>query len=489
MTAGSHAPTMDGEDERQLARLGYRQQLSRTLGLFSNFAVGFTYLSPVVGVYSLFAFGLVTGGPPYIWTMVPVAIGQFMVVFTFSEIASEFPLAGGIYQWSKRLVGPKFAFMSGWMYTFALLITVASVAYAANLFAAPLFGYELNPTTTILVAIAVIVVGGVLNLLGIRRLAFLARAGVYVEIAGTLFLGAVLLLTDRKQDFGVIFDAMGAGGTNYLGAFLPAALASVWIFYGFEACGDIAEEVHNPSRKVPRAMMLTLAVGVSVSFFVSYALILAVPDIGAVMSGANADPIGGILAATFGDIGSKVGLALILFAFVSCTIAIQGAAIRLVYSFARDGMVVGARALSTIHPRWHMPPGAVAVAVAIPAVITLLPSATVAKIISFATVGIYIGFQSVVLASIIARARGWRPGGSFTLGAWGWPVNIIGLVYGVSAIIILSYYSSASDVFFDRWLVPISAGIVFVIGLAYLLIVRPSEHIREDARADASDMA
>ena len=162
--------------------------------------------------------------------MVPVAIGQFMVVFTFSEIASQFPLAGGIYQWSKRLVGPRFAFMSGWMYTFALLITVASVAYAANLFAAPLFGYELNDTTTILVAVAVIILGGVLNMLGIRRLAFLARAGVCVEIAGTLFLGAVLLLTERKQPIGVIFDGLGAGGTHYVPGFPAAARARRRIF-------------------------------------------------------------------------------------------------------------------------------------------------------------------------------------------------------------------------------------------------------------------
>jgi amino acid transporter len=480
---------MDGADERQLARLGYRQQLSRSLGLFSNFAVGFTYLSPVVGVYSLFAYGLATGGPAYIWTMVPVAFGQFMVVFTFSEIASQYPLAGGIYQWSKRLIGPRYAFISGWLYTAALLVTVAAVAYAANLFAAPLFGWEISDTSTIIVAVVVIVFGGILNMLGIRRLAFLARAGVIVEIAGTLLLGVVLLFVDRKQPISVIFDTMGAGGGNYLPAFLAAALASIWIFYGFEACGDIAEEVHDPSRKVPRAMMMTLAVGASVSFFVTLALILAVPDLGAVMSGADADPIGSILAATFGDTGSKVALALVLFAFVSCTIAIQGAAIRLVYSFARDGMVVGSRALSTVHPRWHMPPGAVAVAVAVPAVITLLPSATVPKIISFATVGIYLGFQSVVLASIIARSRGWRPSGSFSLGSWGMLVNVVALVYGVSAIIILAYYSSSSDVFFDRWLVPISTAIVFLIGLAYLVIVRPSEHIREDARADASDMA
>jgi len=484
MASSSHVAAQEAADEHQLAQLGYRQQLSRSLGLFSNFAVGFTYLSPVVGVYSLFAFGLATGGPAFIWSMPIVIFGQFMVVGVFSEISSQYPLAGGIYQWSKRLVGSRYAFMSGWMYTVALLITVAAVAYAANLFAAPLFGWELSDTSTIIVAVAVIVLGGILNMLGIRRLALLARAGLFVEIAGTLVLGTYLLLFDRHQDIGIIFNTMGAGGGDYLGAFLAAALFSVWIFYGFEACGDIAEEVHNPSQKVPRAMQLTLAVGGAVSAFLAVALILAVPDIGAVMNGTDASPIDSILLANFGEFGAKVALALILFAFVSCTIAIQGAAIRLVYSFARDGMVVGSRALSTVHPRLHMPPGAVLVSVIVPAAITLLPSATVTVIITFAVVGIYIGFQSVVLAALIARTRGWRPSGSFQLGRWAMPVNVIALIYGVSAIIILSVKTGEGmESFVDRWLVPLSAGIVFLLGLAYLVLVRPTENIREDARA------
>jgi len=487
MTSAPDAAMPQGADERQLAALGYRQQLSRSLGLLSNFSVGFTYLSPIVGVYTLFAFGLATAGPAYIWSYPIVLIGQFLVVFTFGEVASQFPLAGGIFQWSKRLVGPRYAFMSGWMYTMALLITVAAVAYGANLYAAPLFGYETNDTTTILTAVVIIVVGGILNMLGIRRLAILARIGVAVEIAGTVGLAAWLLLTTRNQSIGVIFDTGGAGAGDYVGAFLAAALAAVWVFYGFEACGDIAEEVHDPSRKVPRAMIWTLGVGGAVTIFLVFALLLAIPDIGAVISGADAAPIDSILLAQFGDVGSKIALAMILFAFVSCTIAIQGAAIRLVYSFARDGMIPGAATLSRVNPRFHMPPGAVLVATIVPAIITLLPSATVAKIITFAVIGIYIGFQSVVLASIIARRRGWQPSGAFSLGRWGMPVNVLALVYGVSAIVILSIKTPAlTDDFLDKWLVPVSAGIVALLGLAWLLIARPKENIQEHARAEAT---
>ena len=488
MTSASDVAAQGAADERQLAALGYRQQLSRSLSLLSNFAVGFTYLSPIVGVYTLFAFGVMTAGPAYIWSYPIVLIGQFLVVFTFGEVASEYPLAGGIFQWTKRLVGPRYAFMSGWMYTMALLITVAAVAYAANTYAAPLFGYEASDTTTILAAVVVIVLGGILNMLGIRRLAVLARLGVAVEIAGTVGLAVWLLLTDRHQDFGVVFQTAGAGAGDYVGAFLAAALAAVWVFYGFEACGDIAEEVHDPSRKVPRAMIWTLGVGGAVSIFLVFALLVAVPDIGAVISGADATPIDAILAASFGDTGSKIALAMILFAFVSCTIAIQGASIRLVYSFARDGMMPGARTLSRVNPRFHMPPGAVLVATIVPAIITLLPSATVAKIITFAVIGIYIGFQSVVLASIIARRRGWTPSGTFNLRGWGMTVNVLALIYGVSAIVILSIKTpAATEDFLDKWLVPVSAAIVAAIGLLYLVIAQPKENIQQEARAGVSD--
>ena len=73
------------------------------------------------------------------------------------------------------------------------------------------------------------------------------------------------------------------------------------------------------------------------------------------------------------------------------------------------------RTLAKVHPKFHMPPVAVAVTAIVPAALAFLPSATVTRIITFAVVGIYTGFQLVVLAAIIARARGWQPAGKFTL--------------------------------------------------------------------------
>ena len=96
------------DDDERLASLGYKPQLNRVLGFFSNFAVAFTYLSPMVGIYSLFILGVGTAGPAYIWlTFIPL-IGMFFVALVFGELASHYPVAGALFQYSKFSVGPRF---------------------------------------------------------------------------------------------------------------------------------------------------------------------------------------------------------------------------------------------------------------------------------------------------------------------------------------------------------------------------------------------
>ena len=248
----------------------------------------------------------------------------------------------------------------------------------------------------------------------------------------------------------------------------------------------MAEEVVDPSRRIPKAMQMTLWVGGVTAFFITLSYVLAVPSFGDVINGKNANPIIGVIDAALGHAGSKVALAMVVIAFVSCTLAIQAAAIRLIFSYARDEMIIGWKPLSTVSARFHMPPGAVAVAAIIPAAMTLLSASAVARIITFAVVGIYISF---VLAAIVARRRGWQPSGKFTLGPSGPLVNVVALAYGVTAIVILSIKTphASGAGFFDRWLVPISAAVVAAVGLAYLFLAKPKAVVRPDARAGGGE--
>jgi amino acid transporter len=88
-------------------------------GLFANFSVAFTYLSPMVGIYSLFLLGVGTGGPGYLWlTLIPVA-GMLLVALVFGELASHYPVAGALYQYSKSSVGAGYGWFVGWFYGIA----------------------------------------------------------------------------------------------------------------------------------------------------------------------------------------------------------------------------------------------------------------------------------------------------------------------------------------------------------------------------------
>src|SRR6516162_1754356 len=98
MPVTQSAPSRDARD---LAAFGYRQRLDRTLGGFSSFAAGFSYLSILTGLPQLFYLGYAAGGPAFFWTWPAVFLGQFLVALCFAELASRYPLSGGVYQWSK----------------------------------------------------------------------------------------------------------------------------------------------------------------------------------------------------------------------------------------------------------------------------------------------------------------------------------------------------------------------------------------------------
>ena len=128
------------QDAEQLRALGYVSHFDRTMSKWENFSLGFTYLSPVVGVYTLFATSFVAGGPPMWWNYIGVGIGQLMVCLIFGEIVSQFPISGGLYPWARRLVGKRWAWMAGWVYGWALCCTMAGVATGVAPYLAQLFG-------------------------------------------------------------------------------------------------------------------------------------------------------------------------------------------------------------------------------------------------------------------------------------------------------------------------------------------------------------
>ena len=468
-------------DAEQLKALGYVSKFDRTMSKWENFSLGFTYLSPVVGVYTIFASAFIAGGPPMWWTYLLVGLGQLMVCLIFGEIVSQFPISGGLYPWARRLMGKRWAWMAGWVYAWALCCTMAGVATGVAPFLAQLFGLDSTPLATTLIALILIALTTFLNLSGTRLLARVAMFGFVCELGGAIEGGGYLLLFARHQPRSVLWNTsfIHTEG-HYWPAFLASSLAAMFCYYGFEACGDVAEETPNASRMIPKAMRMTIYIGGAAASWVCLAFVLSISDIGAVISGKDADPIVTLLRAAMGEAGFRAVIVVVLVSFISCLLSLQAAASRLIFAYARDQMIFGSKYLSRMSPRHHVPATALVVMGAIPAVIALSAlwlQDAIATIISFAAIGIYISFQMIVLAALIARAKGWRPAGPFTLGGWGWLVNFIALGYGVSAIVNILWPRPQTPN--DPWYVSYgmlatTVGVV-VLGGIYMIVSKPYE--------------
>ena len=145
-----------------------KEQFNRSIGLISNFALGFTYLSPLTAVYSLFALAVTLAGPPAVWWILIVACGQLLVALVFGEVASQYPITGGLYPWARRLWGKKYAWIAAWIYLWALVVTITSIAEYTSTFVESLFHYGQTPATMLVTSVLLLLLMMAVNMSGTK---------------------------------------------------------------------------------------------------------------------------------------------------------------------------------------------------------------------------------------------------------------------------------------------------------------------------------
>ena len=225
-------------------------------------------------------------------------------------------------------------------------------------------------------------------------------------------------------------------------------------------------------------LLYTSYIGGAAASWICLAFVLSIPDIGAVMSGRDADPIVTLLRAAMGETGFRGVILVVLVSFISCLLSLQAAASRLLFAYARDQMILGSKYLSRMSRGHHVPATALVVMGAIPAAIALSAlwlQDAIATIISFAALGIYVSFQMIVFAALLARAKGWQPAGPYTLRGWGWAVNVLALLYGVSAIVNILWPRAPKEPWYVDYGMLVTTVAVMVAGGFYMVIAKPYE--------------
>jgi amino acid transporter len=497
-SAGRSAGTQEEHDTHDLAGFGYRQELKRILGVYSSFAVAFSYISPSTGIFTLFApIGLAIAGPFFIWSWPLVALGQFIVALNFAEVSSHFPLAGSVYQWTKYLSNRHYSWFSGWVYLFAGILTVTAVDATIPIVLIPLLnnlgiGITASLGTEITIAAVVLASTTLLNIYGVRLVALVNNTGVIFEILGMFVFALVLLIFFHHQPAGVIFDTSYLGGGSFLsnsGVFLAAMFMSLFVIYGFDTASTLAEETRNPRREAPRAVLASIIGAFIIGGVFLYATVIAIPNMGKFVADAGKALVlspADIFNAVMPKWLASIYLLIVLAAIYVCCLAIQTSTIRLAFGMARDGKLPFGHIYNRVSPRLHTPVGTCIVVGALSA-LPLLYFTGAATLAIGATGLIYLSYMLGNFAILAARFRGWPTDAApFKLGSWGTVINVLALVWGGAMLVnflwprVSSNPSLSALPNYPSWLgfiggVPIfeaTIAVILIVGAVYYLIAQ-----------------
>ena len=442
---------------------------SRDFRFSSAFALAFSDISPIVGIYSVFAISFALAGPGWFWALPIVLIGQLLVTGVFGDLVSKWPFQGSVYAWSRELIGPRFGWMTAWAYMWGLTLTLSVLGLAAAQYLlAALHVTSFGKEGVAAVSLGVILLATSANMIGGSTLKRLLYITLTCELVASVGIGTALLFFHRTNSFSVLFHGAGSGTTPslLLGPFLGAIAFVGYSFVGFEAAGSIAEEVKESRKVLPKAMVLSLAVAGVLVIYACLGISLSIPNIGAVLSGKVADPITSTLETRLGSGAGRTLLVVLTIGFTASLIAVQAAVSRAIWAAARDRVLPAADALGSLSGRHRMPRHAIALTVCISAPLPFISFSKIyTLLLSFSTAGFYISYAMPVLALAYMRLKKrWVPG-PVSMGGWSGPVTYIAAVWIVFETINVAWPRSLNSQWWLNWGLIIMTCVLGVIGI------------------------
>ena len=457
------SPATDNSD---LASFGYRQELKRSMGSFSSFAAGFSYISILTGLFQMFHLGYGIAGPGFFWTWPFVLAGQLLVALCFAELASRFPLSGGVYQWAKFTGNPFLGWMTGWIYLACLIVTLAAVAMALQVSLPQISSsFQIIGTSddaksvainAILLGSILVVISTIVNVRGIKLLAVINNIGVFAELVGIVLLLVLLFLKRVRSPIEAVVHI------KYIGAAIngfpevkllmaASALTASYVLYGFDTAGTLAEETHDPRKKAPRAILQALLAAGFAGLLVLLFALMAVPDLGNPDLGNIRGGLPMLVKSVLGDTTGRIFLCIVIFAISVCTFAVQSGAVRLMFAMGRDGCLPYSKSLSEVSAKTQTPVLATLVC-GLGALIILATNIQFPKVFelvtSIAVLWANLAYWIVVALQLknrfISARSGFDMDARFSLGKWGFPVNILALVWSSFMVINVSWPRTAT---------------------------------------------
>ena len=434
------------EDERELSTFGYAQELFRTMGGFSNFALSFSIISILTGAVTLYQHGLLMGGPAEMafgWPL--VATFTMAVALSMAELASSVPTSGAMYHWASALGGNAWGWFTAWFNIAGQLAAIAGIDYGAAIFVTPLLGWPVTATNILMVYSCILLSHAFINHMGIQLVARLNDLSVTVHVVGVVAIVGALMLFAPKQPVGFFFARVTSNseGWPYWWAFIVGLLQAQWTFTGYDASASVSEETVDPRRRVPWGIVMAVAVSAVVGYVLLIALTLAIKDVPSVLSARDADghEIPAVIAILNGALGARAGsvaTGLAAMAMWFCGLSAVTWSSRTIYAFARDQGMPGSAVWKRVSGKYSTPAPAIWLCVVV-AFAATISSGTYAVVTSVSVIGLY--FSYIIPVYLAWRRRGTAsaaPQGPWHLGRFGSAINLVAILWVIFITVILS---------------------------------------------------
>lgn len=422
-------PLDDSDDERRLRELGYRQELARRMGGFSNFAISLAIICILSGGITSFHVGFNSAGGASLglgWPL--VGLFSLAVAATMAQVASAFPTAGGLYHWGSLLGGRACGWVTAWFNLAGLVTVLAAINTGTYDFATAAFGWTPAPESSAwirVVAVSAMTLSqALLNHHGIRWTTRLTDFSGWLILAVSSVMTVALLLATPHRDWSRLWTFDNFSGLPEGSPVFPRQGSVPWLFClgfllpaytltGFDASAHTSEETREAARNVPLGIVRSVAVSAAFGWVMIVALLLAMPDLKA-GAAKGFEIVPWILRSTLGERFAQGLLAGVVTAQYLCGLAALTSASRMTYAFARDDGLPGSGWLKSVDPATQSPSAAVwTSALASAALVVVLRYETIAAVCA---VFLYLSYVLPVAAGAWAHGRTWTRFGPFHLG-------------------------------------------------------------------------
>jgi amino acid transporter len=467
-----------------LNAFGYKQELLRDMGGFSNFAISFSIISILTGAVTLYGFGFNQGGPAVMgigWPLVTLFV--LFLSASLAEMTSAIPTSGAIYHWASILGNPGWGWFAAWFNMIGQITVVAGIDFGCASFAASLLFGEPTKMQLLTVYAVILISHAILNHRGIRVVALLNDVSAVYHLLGAGLLIGALVYFGPSQDVTYLFDTSfstaTADGTPYWIAFLVGLLQAQWTITGYDASAHTSEETIEAKVRAPWGVYLSVAISGFFGFIMLALVTMSIKDPNAVAAGGgNAFIV--VIEQAMGGVFGKVMLWIVTFAMWFCGLSAVTSASRMIYAFSRDKGLPLSNIWGKVSEKFRTPANAIWFTVTLAFLCAILDN-VYAVVTSLSVIGLHVSYMIPLVLKLRAQYKGvWtaEDNGPWSLGNWSIFVNVVAVIWIVFISIDLLLAPSEVKIT-ENFTLTYATGKTFVTVLILLLItyvVRVRKH-------------